>query len=94
MLAATFLISPQAFAIGETKASIQNFDTSSVKIKQGSVLSLNDCIGIALNNSATIKQARYNYGISKANVGIARSEFFPTIGVGTGYNYTDTHTKR
>lgn len=94
MLAAIFLISPQAFAIGETKASIQNFDTSSVKVKQGSVLSLNDCIGIALNNSAAIKQARYNYGISKANVGIARSEFFPTIGVGTGYNYTDTHTKR
>lgn len=84
----------QTFAIGETKASIQNFDTSSVKVKQGSVLSLEDCIGIALNNSAAIKQARYNYGISKANVGIARSEFFPTIGVGTGYNYTDTHTKR
>lgn len=64
-----------------------------IKVEQGSVLSLKDCISIALNNNPSIKNARYNWGISKANVNIARSEFFPTIGVGTGYNINDSHSK-
>ena len=64
-----------------------------VKVEQGSVLSIEDCIKIALNNNPSIKNAKYNWGISKANVNIARSEFFPTVGVGTGYNYNNTDTK-
>lgn len=70
------------------------FAIDEIKVEQGSILSLNDCISIALNNNPAIKNARYNYGISKSNVGVARSEFFPTIGVGTGYNYNDTNTNR
>ncbi|MBR1424857.1 TolC family protein [bacterium] len=65
-----------------------------VKVEKGSVLGIEDCISIALNNNPAIKNARFNYGISKSNVGRARSEFFPTVGVGTGYNYTNTNTKR
>lgn len=87
------LSSVEVFAIGDKNSAIQT-QQEVVKVKQGSTLSLNDCIAIALNNSPEIKNARYNYGISKSNVSIARSEFFPTIGVGTGYNFTDTHTKR
>ena len=64
-----------------------------MKVKQNSVLTLNDCITIALNNSPAIKSAKYNWGISKANVNIARSEFFPTLGVGTGYNYSNIDNK-
>ena len=92
------MISPGcAFAIGGKKksdVSLLKISSEQAKIKQGSVLSLNDCIAIALNNSPVIKNAGYNYEISKSNVGIARSEFFPTVGVGTGYTYTDVHTKR
>ena len=97
VLISSFISVQCTFAIGDkNSASKQNLKTNVevVKVKQGSILSLDDCIAIALNNSPIIKAAAYNYGISKANVGIARSEFFPTIGVGTGYNYTDTHTKR
>lgn len=65
-----------------------------IKVEKGSVLSLTDCIGIALHNNPAIKNARYNYGISRANVGMARSEFFPTIGVGTGFTFNDTSTKQ
>lgn len=72
----------------------QAFAIDDIKVEQGSVLSLNDCISIALNNNPAIKNARYNYGISKANVNIARSEFFPTIGVGTGYTYNAVNSKR
>ena len=74
--------------------STSAFALEEVNVQQGSVLSLNDCISIALNHNPAIKNARYNYGISKSNVGVARSEFFPTIGVGTGYKYNTTSSKR
>lgn len=67
--------------------SIPTFALEDINVQQGSVLSLNDCISISLNHNPAIKNARYNYGISKSNVGVARSEFFPTVGVGTGYSY-------
>lgn len=74
--------------------SIPTFALEDINVQQGSVLSLNDCISIALNHNPTIKNARYNYGISKSNVGVARSEFFPTVGVGTGYSYNTTSSSK
>ena len=62
-------------------------------IQKDSTLTLSDCINIALKNSPVIKKYRYNYGISKANVGKAKSAYFPTIGIGTGYNVTDTESR-
>lgn len=70
------------------------FALEDINVQQGSVLSLNDCISIALNHNPAIKNARYNYGISKSNVGVARSEFFPTVGVGTGYSYNTTSSSK
>jgi outer membrane protein TolC len=80
--------------ISLTLTVVPAFALEEMKVEQGSVLSLNDCITIALNNNPAIKTARYNYGVSKANVNIARSDFFPTIGVGTGYDFSGVHTKR
>lgn len=77
-------------AIGTTSC----YALEEIKVEQGSVLSLRDCIAIALNNNPGIKSARYNYGISKANVNIARSEFFPTVGIGTGYNFNGVDSTR
>lgn len=74
--------------------SIPTFALEDINVRQGSVLSLNDCISIALNHNPAIKNARYNYGISKSNVGVARSEFFPTVGVGTGYSYNTTSSSK
>lgn len=70
------------------------FAIDDIKVEKGSVLNLKDCITIALNNNPSIKNARYNYGISKANVNVARSEFFPTVGVGTGIKYNGVNNKR
>lgn len=64
------------------------------EVKKDSVLTLKDCIKIALKNSPVIKKYGYNYGISKHNVSIAKSAFFPKIGVGTGYNLTQTEARR
>lgn len=74
--------------------SIPTLALEDINVQQGSVLSLNDCISIALNHNPAIKNARYNYGISKSNVGVARSEFFPTVGVGTGYSYNTTSSSK
>ena len=64
------------------------------EVQKDSVLTLKDCINIALKNSPVIKKYGYNYGISKHNVSIAKSAFFPKIGVGTGYNLSDTEARR
>lgn len=74
--------------------SIPTFALEDINVQRGSVLSLNDCISIALNHNPAIKNARYNYGISKSNVGVARSEFFPTVGVGTGYSYNTASSSK
>ena len=63
-------------------------------IEKGAKLTISDCIKIALKNSPLIKQAHYNYRISKADLGLAKSAFFPTIGVGAGYNYSGNKTNR
>lgn len=86
------LIIALCFAIVLTSTSADAIED--IKVQKGAVLTLNDCISIALNNNPAIRNARYNYGISKSNVGIARSEFFPTVGVGTGYKFNDTSTNR
>ena len=74
--------------------STSAFGIDDIQVKKDAVLTINDCINIALNNNPVIKNARYNYGISKANVNIARSEFFPTLGVGTGFNHAANNTNR
>ena len=58
-------------------------------IQKDSVLSLNDCIELALKNSPVVKKFKYNYGISKSNVGVAKSAYFPKLTIGTGYNFND-----
>lgn len=63
-------------------------------IEKGSKLTISDCIKIALKNSPLIKQAHYNYKISKADLGMAKSGFFPTIGIGGGYNYNAAKNDR
>lgn len=80
------------------KNDVATPDTSSPKLAQSveknAVLSMKDCIELALQNSPKIKKARYNYGLSKGNLGIAKSGYFPTLGVGTGYNVSESRTSR
>lgn len=65
-----------------------------ITVEKDAVIKLEDCIKIALQNSPVIKKYKYNYGISKSNVGIAKAAYFPKLSVGTGYNLTDTSTNR
>lgn len=70
------------------------FAIEQMSVEKNTILNIKDCITIALQNSPKIKKARYNYGIAKGNLGIAKSEYFPTLGIGTGYNITDNNNNR
>lgn len=70
------------------------FAIEQMSVEKNAILNIKDCIAIALQNSPKIKKARYNYGIAKGNLGIAKSEYFPTLGIGTGYNITDNNNNR
>ncbi len=69
------------------------FSAEVAAVQKGMVLSLEDCIEIALKNSPSVKKSRYNYRLSKTDVNIAKASFFPTIGIGTGLYYNDNHNK-
>lgn len=71
-----------------------SFAIEQMSVEKNAVLNIKDCIQIALNNSPLIKKARYNYGIAKGNLGVAKSDYFPTLGVGTGYKFTDSKNNR
>lgn len=71
-----------------------SFAVEQMSVEKNAVLNIKDCIEIALNNSPLIKKARYNYGIAKGNLGVAKSDYFPTLGIGTGYNLTDNRNNR
>lgn len=68
------------------------FSAEVAAVQKGMVLSLEDCIEIALKNSPSVKKSRYNYRLSKTDVNIAKASYFPTIGIGTGFNYNDNHS--
>ena len=71
-----------------------SFAIEQMSVEKNTVLNIKDCIEIALQNSPLIKKARYNYGIAKGNLGVAKSDYFPTLGIGTGYNFTDNKNSR
>ncbi len=71
-----------------------SFAIEQMTVEKNAVLNIKDCIEIALQNSPLVKKSRYNYGLAKGNLGIAKSEYFPTLGIGTGYNITDSRTDR
>lgn len=66
--------------------TIQVQAIQAIQIQKDSVLSLNDCVKIALNNSPVIKKYILNLDIAKSNVGVAKSAYFPSLTLGTGYN--------
>ena len=77
-----------------TVTASESFEPKNALIQKGEKLTLSDCIEIALDNSPNVRQAAYNYKIAKNNVSIAKTNYFPVVGVGTGYYYTGTHTDK
>lgn len=55
------------------------------EIKEGDILSLDDCIEIALKNNPNIQISKNNVKLIESRVGQAKSDYFPTLGVSGGY---------
>ena len=91
LLLGILIIPAPVMAIDDDKNIVpEQIEAPVINVKKGSVLSLNDCIAIALNNSPQIRNAQYEYWITKTDINISKSQFFPTINFGTGYDFTDT----
>lgn len=56
-----------------------------VEVKDGTTLSVIDCVAVAFKNSPKIKRKKYNLDIAKSNLGIAKSQYFPVINAGAGF---------
>ena len=50
-------------------------------------LSVDECVEYAINNDPNIRISANNLQIQKSRVGQAKSDYFPMLGFGTGYNY-------
>ncbi|MCD8377763.1 MAG: TolC family protein [Candidatus Gastranaerophilales bacterium] len=74
--------------------AIDRIELSTIPIKEGDMLTLEECINIALQRSPAIKNYRYNYEMAKHNVSIAKGEYSPTISAGAGYAHGFNSNKR
>lgn len=55
------------------------------EITENATLELQDCIDLAIKNSPKINMSK-NYALAaKSRIGQAKSDYFPTLGAGTGY---------
>ena len=58
-----------------------------VKVADGTVLNILDCVSLGFKNSPKIRRKKYELDIAKSNLGVAKSQYFPTFGAGVGFNY-------
>ena len=65
----------------------------SVDVKDGSNLSIAECVALSYKNNPKIRHKKYNLDIAKSNLGIARSSFFPSLGAGVGF-YNENNSNR
>lgn len=64
-----------------------------VVVKDGTNLTIAECVALAFKNSPEIKRKKYELDIAKSNLGIAKSAFFPVIGAGAGF-YSQNNSNR
>lgn len=58
---------------------------ANVEIQDGAVLSLEDCIRIALTNSPSVKKYKNLVKHANAILGQSKASYFPSLNLGTGY---------
>lgn len=59
------------------------------EIQQGSTLSVNDCVELAIKNSPQIQIYEQYIEMYDSKVGQSKANYFPRIGASTGYNFTN-----
>lgn len=79
------LLFPLVSAIEETDLQSRLFNPP--ELREGMVLSIQDCVSLAFKNSPKIKRKKYELDIAKGNVRLAQSKYFPVLSAGVGYNF-------
>lgn len=74
----------------QKKAETPLTENNAAVVKDGVVLSIDDCVNYALKHDPNIRLDEDTQKIQKSAVGIAKSNYFPTIFGGTGYNINNT----
>ena len=92
LLITPILLTISVFAPISSPFLLKAYSAEVTAVQKGMVLSLDDCIEIALKNSPAVKKSRYNWQLSKTDVALAKSAYFPTIGIGAGGDYSNSHT--
>lgn len=64
-------------------------ESSITTIKGGITLSIDDCVNFALKNDPNIKNYADTQKAQKSAVGVAKSNYFPRLMGGTGYNFSN-----
>ena len=87
------------FSLGNTAFAIEDEHSHSelfrpIIVQDGMTLSVADCVAAAFKNSPKIRRQKYNLDIAKSNLGIAKSQYFPVIGVGIGYLHQNNSNSR
>lgn len=84
-----------AFPFGKSKsAQPKPQETSAVNITSDTILSVDDCVNYMLKHDPNIKIKEDIQKSQKSNVGIAKSNYFPTIYGSTGYNLNNAQYSR
>ena len=71
----------------KSKETNQQVITPEEKEKGKKTFSLDECVEYAINNDPNIRISANNYEVQKSRVGQAKSDYFPMLGIGSGYNY-------
>lgn len=69
------------------KQTQQQVITPEEKERGKKTLSIEECVEYAISNDPNIRISANNYEVQKSRVGQAKSDYFPMLGFGTGYNY-------
>ena len=69
------------------KQKTEEVITPEEKEKGKKTFSIDECVDYAINNDPNIRISANNYEAQKSRVGQAKSDYFPMLGIGTGYNY-------
>ena len=71
----------------KSKETNQQVITPEEKEKGKKTLSIDECVDYAISNDPNIRISANNYEVQKSRVGQAKSDYFPMLGIGSGYNY-------
>ena len=84
---ASFALSLNPFKKKQKPKQDQEITTKEETSSAKKVFSVDECVEYAINNDPNIRISANNLQIQKSRVGQAKSDYFPTLGIRTGYDY-------